>query len=105
MPASGMVWDRDMRSIVIALRSADAQMQAVTLPRRRPDPQQGAALETNRPDEDAGVVRQAIVADRRPHVLTKHLEPVGLATRTTVADLAPDHRVEPDTPHLCERQL
>ena len=52
----------------------------------------------------ASFVRR-IVADRLPHVLTKHLEPVRLPPGPPVADLAPHHRLEPDAPHLCERQL
>ena len=74
--------------------SPDPQLQTEAPLARRPDPEKCAALEANRPDEDAGVVRQPVVPDRLPHVLPEHLQPVRLPPGPSVADLTPDDCLE-----------
>src|SRR5512141_1867638 len=54
--------------------SPDPQLETRTMRARRPDPEQGAALEANRPYKDAGVVRQPFAPHRRPYVPVEHLQ-------------------------------
>ena len=64
----------------------------------RPDPEKCTALEANRADEDAGMVRQAVVPDRLPAIPVEHLEAVRLAPGPSTADLTPDDRFPRERP-------
>ena len=87
-----------------ASSSPDPQLLAEASLARRPDPEERAGLDPNRPHENAVVVRQPGAPDRLPHVPAEHLEPIRLPPGSSVADLAPDDCLQPAPPHLREGQ-
>src|SRR3954447_7919548 len=87
-----------------AVRLPDPHLLAVPPLRRRPRPEQCAALEADRPHEEAVLVRQPGRLDRLPGVLLEALEPVGLVPVPVAADLPPDGRLLALPPHLREWQ-
>src|SRR5207342_344492 len=84
--------------------SPDPQLQTDASLARRPDPEKRAALEANRPGEDAVLVRQPVVPDRLPHVPAEHLQPVRLPPGPSAADLTPNDCLGPLSSHLREGQ-
>src|SRR5262245_31321997 len=86
-------------------RSPEPQLQTEAPLAWRPDPDKGAALDADRPDEDAVAVCQPVASEGPPLVLAEHLDPVRLPPRPYVADLTPDDCPRPASCHLRERQL